>query len=160
VKPIDLLTTAEILIDDDSHRSLDANLRRAVSSMYYAMFHTLAEDAANLLVESIHTASTKSAWRQAYRALEHRRVKEIVSGKRADRDIFGKFPLKTQEFANFMSILQEERNLADYDPFHMFDKPVVQEQLEKLKNTIDGYKQAECRHRRAFCVFVLVKSRG
>jgi len=160
VKPIDLLTTAEILIDDDSHRSLDANLRRAVSSLYYAMFHTLAEDAANLLADSTHAAGTRSAWERVYRALEHRRVKEIVSGTRKDRDILGNFPQEIQMFANTMSKMQDERNAADYDPFRIFDKPAIQEQLKEVENTIDEYKEAECRHRRAFCVFVLLRSRA
>lgn len=99
--PKNLLRTADVLINHGSHRPLDTDMRRAVSSMYYAMFHTLAQDAANLLVGKLRTTSTRSAWQQTCRALEHNRVKNI------NRSVLNKFPTGIQNFMKKLKIFKK-----------------------------------------------------
>ena len=65
--PRDLIATARGLAEGDPRRPSQANLRRAVSTAYYAMFHCLAGTAADLLIGG----SRSEAWHQVYRALEH-----------------------------------------------------------------------------------------
>ena len=48
--PTDLLEQAVALRDLDPRRPKQANLRRAISSAYYAVFHQLIEDAVALLL--------------------------------------------------------------------------------------------------------------
>ena len=52
-----------------------ASLRRAVSTTYYALFHCMAENCADMLVGGPGSGRSRPAWHQAYRALEHGRAK-------------------------------------------------------------------------------------
>ena len=50
MKARDLITTARSLTELDPRQPTQANLRRAVSTAYYAVFHLLAHTAADLLI--------------------------------------------------------------------------------------------------------------
>ena len=63
----DLIGTARGLTMLDPRRPTQANLRRAVSTAYYAVFHSLARTTADLLLGRKHD----DAWHHMYRALEH-----------------------------------------------------------------------------------------
>ncbi len=67
----DLIETARGLTELSPRCPSQANLRRAVSTAYYAVFHCLADAAANLFVGR----SRGSAWPRVYRALEHGKAK-------------------------------------------------------------------------------------
>jgi hypothetical protein len=54
-------------------------LRRAISTAYYAMFHTLATSNANLVVRT-KTAANQSAWTTTYRSLRHFRAENPLYG--------------------------------------------------------------------------------
>ena len=71
MKAHDLIATARSLTGLDPRKPTQANLRRAVSTAYYAVFHLLARTAADLLIGRTHN----SAWHLAYRALEHGNAK-------------------------------------------------------------------------------------
>ena len=68
----ELLQTSFRLADSSSSQ---ADLRRAVSTAYYAVFHRLAECCAEMLVGSSATQLTRDMWSQAYRGLDHGRIK-------------------------------------------------------------------------------------
>lgn len=70
VNPHELIETARRLAgaNPGQPRSTQADLRRTVSTAYYALFHCLAGAAADLLAGR---ASRGSDWDQVYRALEH-----------------------------------------------------------------------------------------
>ena len=74
-----LLAIAESLasgsVGSQRGRPRQADLRRAISTAYYALFHTLAGNCANLLVGGRASTRTRQAWRQLYRALDHGQVK-------------------------------------------------------------------------------------
>ena len=63
--PFDLIETARGLTELSPRRPTQANLRRAVSTAYYAMFHCLASSAANLLIGG----RRGTAWHQVYHTL-------------------------------------------------------------------------------------------
>ena len=65
---INIATELALSSDDTPERQDD--LRRAVSTAYYAMFHALANSNANALVGA-PTNNDAMAWNRAYRALEH-----------------------------------------------------------------------------------------
>lgn len=130
-----------------------------MSSIYYAMFHTLAEDAANLLVGKPQAARANSAWRQTYRALQHRRLKDLVKTPKYKRTL-PKFPKSIRDFANKMAEMQEKRHLADYDPLSpAITKSSVETDLASVMSEIARYKKAHKYDRRAFCVLVLLDLR-
>ena len=58
----DLIQTASRLTESGAAQPTQADLRRAVSTAYYAMFHCLAASAANLFIGTVRSP----AWHRAY----------------------------------------------------------------------------------------------
>jgi uncharacterized protein (UPF0332 family) len=152
VQPLDLLETAEVLLNTGPSKLKDANLRRAQSSVYYALFHTLARTCADLLIGGTKAKRSKEAWQQTYRALGHNAAKTACShGK------ISKFPDPVRDFANQFVAMQKKRHSADYDPFASFAKSTVKADIAVARQAIHDFKAASPKDRRAFCAFVLFK---
>lgn len=122
--PKDLLEQVDQLLQLSSRRPKQANLRRAVSASYYAVFHALCRSNADILAGT-GTARPERAWIQAYRAVEHGNAKTRCKETRAKG-----FPAKIQAFADALVSLQEQRHRADYSPDRRFTK---QEAVEIAK---------------------------
>ncbi len=135
-------------------RPRQAELRRAVSATYYALFHVLARNAADLLVGNRSSTRTKQAWRQTYRALDHRRVKRKCTERRPKR-VLADFPQEIQDFADQFVTMQRVRHLADYDPFERFSRGSVAQLIEATRLTVREFKKVDRDDRRAFAAFVL-----
>ena len=102
----DLIEAARRLTESGAPQPTQAGLRRAVSTAYYAMFHTLAAAAADLFIGSTRS----SAWHRAYRALEHGRARSACRQGQTMRE----FPTEIRYFADVFVELQVERQQADY----------------------------------------------
>ena len=154
----DLLNTADDLVagDGKSRKPRQSNLRRAVSTAYYAMFHCLAICCANALAGSSGPHRSKHAWRQVYRALEH----GLARNNCRNKNFLSKFPQEVEDFANAFVSLQEKRHSADYDPFARFNKLEVESDIAAARRVIEGFQSASTKHRRAFAVYVLFKTRA
>lgn len=153
----DLLNTADELVvgAGRNRRPRQSNLRRAVSTAYYAMFHCLANCCATTLVGGPGADKSEPAWRQVYRALEHGTAKKNCRNK----GFLSKFPQEIEDFANTFVSLQEKRHLADYDPVARFTKVEVQRDIAATKVTIERFRTAPTKHRKAFAVYVLFRRR-
>jgi len=154
VKPLDLIDAAGDLLKLSHGRPSQACLRRAQSTVYYALFHCLARECADLLVCAAGMAHSREAWSRTYRALEHGHAKAQCENLGA----MAKFPSGIREFANAFAALQKKRHEADYDPFGRFSKTVVQEDIRAAERVIEGFKGAGVVERRAFCVWVLLRA--
>ena len=158
MNPDDLLNIAEYLasggIGSRIGRPRQAELKRAVSASYYALFHTLATNSADLLVGNRTSTRTRQAWRQMYRAIDHGRVKKQCSERRPRR-ILAQFPPEIQKFADQFVTMQRERHIADYDPSEQLSRGSVAQLIEATRSTIDEFEHATRDDRRAFAVFVL-----
>ena len=107
----DLITTARQLAHVHQRRPRQADLRRSISTAYYALFHGLAELAAGRLVGSTSTTQKSPAWSRVYRDLNHLTAKKACSRPELEGC--------SQELAQFLMAfprLQELRHQADYDP--------------------------------------------
>ena len=155
---LDLLKTADDLVvgAGGNRRPRQSNLRRAVSTAYYAMFHCLAHWCASTLVGGLNADRSEPAWRQVYRALEHGRVKSSC----ANKDLLSKFPQEVQDFANEFVSMQAKRHLADYDPFTRFAKLKVQAEIATARSMIEAFQSVPVKHRRAFAVYALFRARA
>jgi uncharacterized protein (UPF0332 family) len=154
MKPLDLIRSAEILLHSGRGRPSQVSLRRAISSAYYALFHCLAQNCADLLVGGSSAVRSKHAWRQTYRALEH------GFSKSACKDgIVSQFPEEIQDFANNYVAFQEKRHAADYDPSIRLTKSEVAVDISTAKNSIEIFLKAPIKDRRAFAAHVLFKKR-
>ena len=158
MNPDDLLTIAESLaagtIGPQRGRPRQAELRRALSAAYYALFHTLAGNCADMLVGSRSSTRTRQAWRQTYRALDHGQVRRQCTERRPKR-VLARFPQEVQDFADQFVTMQRIRHLADYDPFEHFSRSVVSQYVEETKAAITEFNRVAQDDRRAFAVFVL-----
>ena len=155
MNPDDLLAIAESLasgkIGNQRGRPRQADLRRAVSTTYYALFHTLAINSADLLVGNRSSTRTKQAWGQVYRALDHGRVKRQCTNKQN----LNRFPQEIRNFAAQFVRMQQERHLADYDPLNHFSRSDVSFYIEETKSVTNAFENISRDERRAFAVFVL-----
>jgi hypothetical protein len=122
LNPEHLLDQAERLISWARGAPRQADLRRAVSDTYYALFHAVCAAAANQFVGS--SRQTDPLYGLVYRSVEHRSLRQLCE------DI-GKpvLPARYQPYLSNRSLglgieffalvvvdLQAKRHAADYDP--------------------------------------------
>ena len=117
----DLLSGAEYLLQRHPRKPRQADLKRATSSIYYALFHLLARTCADAMIGTQGADRSKPAWRQVYRSLEHGFAKKQCE----NNQIISRFPNAVQDFANAFVTMQKKRHAADYDPHHTVSKSEV-----------------------------------
>lgn len=99
-----------------------ADLRRAISNAYYALFHAVVTEAADSLVGRTHR--TSSLYALVYRSIDHRSLRRLCEdvtkttlpakySRYAPKSGFG---VDLIALATAVVDLQEKRHLADYDP--------------------------------------------
>ena len=156
MNPHDLLRIARQLAQGPSRgRPREANLRRAVSATYYALFHALANCCANRLAGTTRASRSQQAWRQVYRALEHGYVKH-----QCNQPIMQKFPTEIQDFGDQFVDMQKQRHLADYDPVATFTRSEVLQLIEETEKTIKQFELTTPGDQRAFAIYVLLRFRN
>ena len=163
MEPFDLLRIAEQLasgaIGSGVGRPRQAEMRRAISAAYYAMFHALARCCADTLVGSTPARRSRRAWRQTYRALEHRFAKNQC----ANQSVMGRFPPQIQDFGELFVEMQRLRHIADYDPDPDpetdFARAHIMHLIAETSRTITDFQSAYVIDRRAFAAFVLFRLR-
>lgn len=160
--PRNYLTTAlELARADQRGRPRETNLRRAVSTTYYALFHCLAACCANMLVGGPGANRSRPAWRQTYRALQHGTARQRCQ----QSTVVARFPSEIQDFADRFVDMQKKRHSADYDPYAMRNpitrlvKSDVIQDIRVAEGIIHGFNQCSARDRRAFAVYVLLDRR-
>ncbi len=160
----EFLTAARTLAAQQS--PTQGELRRAVSSAYYAMFHALCETCANCL----HRAKVKNrcerAWARTYRAVNHRTAvdacKKLVNEKpnQHTRKREYNFPSKIQNFADTFITMQGHRHDADYNPsVTQYKKAQVIGHIDSAEISINKLITSPLKHREAFVSFILFKVR-
>ncbi|MBY0228192.1 MAG: hypothetical protein K2W96_02810 [Gemmataceae bacterium] len=112
-----LLQRARMLARVDPHRPRQANLRGAVSSACYALFHLLVSEAAERFVQHEEMAS------RIARLYNHGEMRKVCAHFADDRLPRGIRPVGTytinadvRAVAEAFVRLQDARHLADYDP--------------------------------------------
>jgi len=128
-------------------------LRRAVSTAYYALFHSMAKDAADLLV-GVGPNRPDKGWRHAYRALEHGVAKNACAEVRNL-----KFPSGIVSCADTFVKLQKARHAADYDPTHRVLRAEAMAFVSEADSAIRTLRTAPRKDRRAFAIQLLLKRR-
>jgi hypothetical protein len=151
VRAIDFLLAAQdLLATGNDTEPRQANLRRASSSVYYALFHTLCETCANMLIRP--EDETNRAWTHVYRAIEHGKAKNSC----LDKKMIGEFPDEVRDFANTFVAMQEKRHDADYDPGLLLVRSEVETDIQSAGAAIAAFNAAPEKHRRAFAAFILL----
>ena len=153
MNPDHLLQIATDLAEINIRRPRRADLCRAVSTAYYALFHCLARTCADGLAGSSGSVN-RSMWRQVYRALEHGQAR-----KRCE-NVPPFFPDEVRDFGQTFAELQSKRHLADYDPDRPFKKSGVIKDIESARTAIDRLIKVPSNVHRNFAIHVLIKVRA
>lgn len=130
-----------------------------MSTTYYALFHCLARSCADTLVGKTRASRNAPAWRQAYRALEHRYARSQC----LDQPSMKRFPREVRNFADQFVDIQGKRVEADYDPEApqgRWSKADVAEDIDTAEDAIERFEAAPLQARRAFAVHVLLRHRS
>lgn len=132
-----------------------SEIRRSISSSYYAVFHALARTCANALVGKTPSKRPNKAWVEVYRGLSHGVCQKACSqASKVD------FPTCIQLFADNFQQLQELRHRADYDPSAEFEKKDAQTWYQLAQLSIDSLRSANNIDKKAFAAWVLISSQG
>ena len=136
----------------DAPRQVD--LRCVVSLVYYALFHWLANCAADALAGA--TKPRERSWTRAYRGLQHRRMHEQCRSGRLP----GGLPSSIHRFAAAIVAMQARRHSADYDPDTRFAKGDVAAFLEMASRVIRDLQGATPAEKRALAIHVIFRERS
>jgi uncharacterized protein (UPF0332 family) len=106
--PRDLLELAYYLVVYEEEHARQANLRRAVSTAYYAVFHLLIEQAmSNWAVERQRS--------RLARTFEYRSMKSVCEKLLEKAKSDARVPAELRTVARTFIELQHDREIADYD---------------------------------------------
>jgi uncharacterized protein (UPF0332 family) len=151
VNPHDLIAVSRLLVSaNPTAKPKLTHLRRAVSTTYYALFHSLAACCADMMIGTSGAQRSEPAWLEVYRALNHGRAKQAC----ASLKLRG-FPVSIQDFANEFSASQERRHKADYDPGYRPVKSDVLAEISQAELVLKKFEATPVKDRRAFASLVL-----
>ena len=159
MNPHDLLRAAyQLALEPGVGRPRQANLRRAISTAYYALFHALANCCADMLAGSTRASRSQRAWRQTYRALEH----GLAKNQCVNQSVMSRFPLDIQGFGESFATMQGLRHVADYDPDpeDMYTRAGALQRIRESEQAIHGLEISSANDRRAFAIYVLLRLRS
>lgn len=138
-----------------------ADLRRAVSTAYYALFHYILGQAADELVGSTSATRQTKTWALIYRGFNHGQM-----ATRSGQVSSPPSPLAATDFdggigaiAVEFKTLQNERHKADYDPHAVFKLESVNGRIEAAEAAIRRFAGSPRRERKLFLTFLLVGAR-
>jgi len=163
--PGELLATARLLTKGRK-KTTDADLRRAVSTAYYAVFHKIISDAVERFVGS--AGRDEAAYAMLYRSFEHRRLKEVC--KNLNKPTLGDAYRRRlrrphvsenmRRFANAFPGLQELREMADYDPVAKFERSYVVDVIATTESAMLAFSQTTQKEQTDIMVLMMVETRA
>ena len=134
-------------------RPRQAELRRAVSAAYYALFHALALNCANRLAGSARNSRSETSWQQTYRALEHGHARNQCNHQSA----MSVFPAEIRAFGRRFVFMQGQRQQAEYSPTASYSRGWVVQLINESEDAITAFDGAPNADRRAFAIHVLFR---
>ncbi len=146
-----LIGLAKTIAELDPKKPRQANLRRAVSTAYYALFHYLVDE---VCCAQIGTQNSQKEHRHALaRAFAHSSMKDacisfaggtlkeaIIKGLPRDANGNYPIPIEIRDIAGTFAELQEKRHLADYDLSETFRKVEVLRLIEQANLHVESFR--------------------
>ena len=147
--PTELIAASRLLA---SGQPTQEALRRAVSTAYYAMFHTLSASNADL-IEGPRTQANQATWTATYRSLRHTRAGSMVQ----------RWPhLFTPAIRNFAVIIdsmKRQREDADFNPDASFTQQQVVTRIANAEQAIADFNSAPAQERALAAIATLAGQR-
>ena len=139
---VDLLKQAKTLAQLDPRRPKQVNLRRAVSSAYYALFHLLTSQASALYAAEFGLAA------RINRTLNHgemRKVSLMIANDKLPKGVqapVGRYmaPREVKTVANAFVRLQEARHEADYDLTRTFSREEALRFVQMARDAFEAWE--------------------
>ena len=141
----DLLHQADLLAGLDPRRPKQANLRRATSAAYYALFHLLTAEAARMSATESGLAARLG---RSYTHGEMKKVSGMVALDRLPKAILpGRTgytaPPDLKLVANTFVTLQQARHEADYDVTRVFLRREVREFVYQSREAFTAWDRVK-----------------
>ncbi len=159
MNPHDLIRIARHLaaggVSDNRGRPRQADLRRAVSTAYYALFHALCRCCADALAGATPARRRRPGWLLIYRSLEHTAARSRL----ANQSEMAAFPPEIRYFGLLFAALQRQRHWADYNPAQDFSRPNVLLIITRAEQAIRGLEQCAAADRRDLSLYILFRPR-
>ncbi|MCR4318133.1 MAG: hypothetical protein NUW37_17445 [Planctomycetes bacterium] len=163
----DLIEQAEALATKDRRKPKQANLRRAVSSMYYALFHFLVDQTCQIMLGS---SNSQTPYRHVLgRAFVHTVMKQACTSfgggtlkdsviKGLPRNKSGNYviPPEIQKIASLFTEIQDWRHLADYDLSEKFIRSDVLTLIEQSKHHMSQFSSSKNSDEKRFFLVCLL----
>ena len=154
----ELIRTARRLLGAAQRRPSQSDLRRTLSTTYYAAFHALAELCADEIVGSSPARRSLPEWSRVYRALDHGRsrvaLKELVSTNAPVDPQLG-------QFCEVLDKMRARRLTADYDPRPLqLRRADVALLIDEVEAAVEDLTRADGPQRRAFAFACVLAKRG
>jgi len=146
---VHLIEIAVNLALGEGSKPRQSELRRAVSSAYYAMFHCICQTYADVLSGASPKNRNNKAWLQAYRSISHHQILSCCKRKDIQQD----FPPEIQKFCVEFDRLQLMRYNADYNPDETFYRSLVLKNIEDARKAIIAFTKTKISDRKAFVTF-------
>jgi uncharacterized protein (UPF0332 family) len=153
----DLLEQALRLATLDVKKPKQANLRRAISSLYYAVFHLLVDEACRI---QIGAQRNQAPFRQVLgRAFAHGVMKEACKSfgggtlkKGVAKGLPAGFtiPGEIRELAETFVDLQDNRHLADYDLTERFKRSEVLVLIAEVRKHSETFRNLASSNEKRF----------
>jgi hypothetical protein len=165
INPRHLLEQAGLLSRKAGRKPRQADLRRSVSSSYYAVFHTVLIAASDEFVGK--TLRNDRRYALVYRSIDHAAVRKLCdealkqspSAKFSNFLSNGGFEPAIRQFANLTLALQAKRHEADYDPSHWLTSVDAMFATYQAQTAIDSFERANADSRKLFLTLLLFPPR-
>ncbi len=159
--PEELLEHADRLAGDAT--ATQADLRRAISAAYYAIFHFCLTAAADMAVGA--AVRSTAEYILVYRSIDHSRLRGLCDRLRGTKP--GNLAITPAggfgdmaKFARIAFNLYEQRILADYDPTMTCSGSEVRLAVSDVREAIAWFKSCGREQQRAFLAMLLFKARS
>ena len=164
--PLHLLEQATMLLTAAPGRKpRQANLRRAISTAYYAIFHHLLTAVSDEFVDK--SLRGESRYSLVYRSIDHAAIRRVceVAGRRElpakYRSLLptGQFEDLLRQYAGNFLVLQSRRHEADYDPAQTLSSVDVHFSIYLAQSAIQQFDSASSDGRKLFLSLLLFSPR-
>ena len=159
MNPYDLIRIARHLatggVSGNRGRPRQADLRRAVSTAYYALFHALSHCCADTLAGATPAHRRQPGWQLVYRSLEHGPARNRLDNSAEMRA----FPPAIRQFGVRFAAMQRQRHSADYNPAESFSRHHVLQFIDQTEQAVMDLERCAPAARRAFALYTLFRPR-
>lgn len=151
----ELLDTAEYLLTRPGGATASDQCR-AISTLYYALFHFLAGDfCKSLICDPSITTPPSRAWDHLYRSLAHTTLLDKCKSSQNLRQ--RQFPQEIIDFALFACEMQIKRERCDYGHNEQPQISSIQPDINNARIQMSRYETVDQKHRKAFAIYILFK---